>query len=203
MSGYPLVIEGTALSAVVAGGGRVATRKAMALLDAGAKVHVVAPAMTPQLEQLAVRTYELRLTKAHFTMDHLGEALLVIVATDDAEANALIAAQARARGRLVNVVNASDQGNCITPAVHRSGDLLVAVTTGRVPSAAMRIRDRLGQMLNERYAAAVQELAMLRRDMLNRGERDRWAEASTVLVGEGFCDEVESGQFATRLAEWR
>ena len=39
--------------------------------------------------------------------------------------------------------------------------------------------------------------------LLNRGQRDRWAEAASVLVGDDFCDEVESGQFDTRLAEWR
>ena len=50
MSGYPVVVEGTTLSAVIAGGGRVATRKALSLLEAGARVHVVAPLVTPMLE---------------------------------------------------------------------------------------------------------------------------------------------------------
>ena len=147
MSGYPLVLEGTAISAVVAGGGRVATRKVESLLEAGAKVHAVAPVITPQLEQLAARNYALRVTRAHFSSEHFGDALLVVVATDDPEANALIAAQARASGRLVNVTNAPDQGNCSTPAVYRSGDIAVAVSTGRVPAAAARIRDRIGRLL--------------------------------------------------------
>jgi precorrin-2 dehydrogenase/sirohydrochlorin ferrochelatase len=203
MSGYPLVLEGAGLSAVIAGGGRVATRKAMSLLDAGARVHVVAPVITPMLEQTATRNYDLRITRAAFSPGHIGDALFVIVATNDPEANALIAAQARALGRLVNVVNAPDQGNCITPAVHRSGDVTVAVTTGRVPTAAARIRDRLGRVVDNRYAAAVQELARLRSELLNRGERERWSTVSTTLVGDDFCDHVESGHFAERLTEWR
>ncbi|HEY9229552.1 MAG TPA: bifunctional precorrin-2 dehydrogenase/sirohydrochlorin ferrochelatase [Gemmatimonadaceae bacterium] len=202
MSGYPLVLEGTAISAVVVGGGRVATRKALALLETGAKVHVVAPIMTPQLEQAAERNHQLRVTRAHFALEHLGEALLIVVATDDAEANALIAAQARARGRLVNVVNAPDQGNCITPAVHRSGDVVVAVTAGRVPTAAARIRDRVGALLDSKYAGAIRDLAALRRDLLNRGARDRWSEASAALVGDDFCARVESGEFDVKVAEW-
>jgi siroheme synthase-like protein len=203
MSGYPLVLEGSTLSAVIAGGGRVATRKAMTLLESGARVHVVAPAVTPMLEQTEARNHELRITRASFAPEHFGNALLVVVATNDPEANALIAAQARALGRLVNVVNAPDQGNCITPAVHRSGDITVAVTTGRVPGAAARIRDRLGRMLDARYASAVRELAQLRAELLNRGDRERWTSASTTLVGDEFCDHVESGTFAARLAEWR
>src|SRR5262249_44106272 len=117
--------------------------------------------------------------------------------------NALIAAQARALGRLVNVASAPDQGNCITPAVHRSGDITVAVTTGRVPMAAARIRDRVGRLLNEPYAVAVRELTRLRSDLLQRGDRERWSTASSTLVGDDFCEHVESGRFAARLAEWR
>lgn len=203
MSGYPLVLEGTTLSAVVVGGGRVATRKTLALLEAGARVHVVAPVITPTLEQAISRHHELRITRAPFAPDHIGDALLVVVATNDAEANALIAAQARAQGRLVNVVSAPDQGNCITPAVHRSGEITVAVSTGRVPGAAARMRDRLSGLFDERYVSAVRELAVLRADLLNRGDRDRWTTASTTLVGDEFCAEVESGHFAARLAEWR
>ena len=203
MSGYPLVLEGTTLSAVVVGGGRVATRKVESLVAAGANVHVVAPVITPVLEQIAKRHPELRVTRAYFTPDHIGDALFVVVATDDPEANALIAAQARAQNRLVNVASAPDQGNCTTPAVHRTGDLLVAVSTGHVPTVAVRIRDRVARMIDARYAAAVRDLGTLRSALLNRGARDRWAEATTVLVGDDFCDRVESGEFDTRFAEWR
>ena len=203
MSGYPLVVEGTAISALVIGGGRVATRKVLSLLESGAKVHVIAPVFTPQLEQTASTNYDLRLTRSHFSEEQFSDALLVVVATDDAEANALIAAQARARGRLVNVVSAPDQGNCVTPAVHRSGDLVVAVSTGRVPAAAARIRDRVGRFVDARYAAAVRDLATLRSTLLNRGDRAQWSAASESLVGEDFCEQVESGQFEARFAQWR
>lgn len=203
MSGYPLVLEGTAISAVVAGGGPVATRKALGLLEAGARVHVVAPAITPLLEQAVTRHYELRITRAPFSPEFIGDALLVVVATNDPEANALIAAQARAQGKLVNVVSAPDQGNCISPAVHRHGDITIAVSTGRVPAASARMRDRLEHLFDERYVSAVRELAQLRSELLNRGQRERWSTASTTLVGNDFCADVESGRFAERLAEWR
>jgi len=203
MSAYPLVLEGTALSAVIAGGGRVATRKAIALLDAGARVRVIAPAVTPLLEQTLAQNQNLGITRATFAPGHIGDALLVVAATDDAEANALIAAQARALGRLVTVVDAPDLGNCITPAVHRSGDITLAVTTGGVPVAAARIRDRLGGLLDARYASAVRELARLRGELLHHGQRERWSAASSTLVGDDFCEHVESGHFPARLAEWR
>jgi siroheme synthase (precorrin-2 oxidase/ferrochelatase) len=117
--------------------------------------------------------------------------------------NARIAAEARARGRLINVVTAPEQGNCATPAVHRAGGVTVAVTADRVPTAAARIRDRVAAIVDQRYAGAVRDLTAFRASLLDRAARDRWIEANDALVGEDFCDCVEAGEFDARMAEWR
>ena len=54
MSGYPLLLEGSRIGALVVGGGRVAHRKAMALLESGAAVRVIAPEITSPLREAAV-----------------------------------------------------------------------------------------------------------------------------------------------------
>lgn len=203
MSAYPLMLDGSALSALVVGGGRVATRKVAGLLAAGARVHVVAPIVSLELEQRAVETDLLRITRARFSDEHFGDALLVIAATDDAETNVRVAAEARARGRLINVVTAPEQGNCVTPAVHRAGGVTVAVTADRVPTAAARIRDRVAAIVDQRYAGAVRDLTAFRAILLERSARDRWIEANDALIGEDFCDRVEAGEFDARMAEWR
>ena len=46
---YPLMLDLTGRRAVVVGGGRVALRRAQALLAAGALVHVIAPRVDPAL----------------------------------------------------------------------------------------------------------------------------------------------------------
>jgi len=196
------MLDGSALSALVVGGGRVATRKAAGLVAAGAHVRVVAPTISPELEQLSADAL-VHITRARFSEEHFGDALLVIVATDDAETNARIAADARARGRLVNVVTAPEQGNCATPAVHRAGGITVAVTADRVPTAAARIRDRVGRIIDERYAGAVRDLTAFRASLLEQQARDRWVEANGALVGDDFCDRVEAGEFDARMAAWR
>lgn len=203
MSAYPVMLDGSAVSALVVGGGTVASRKATALVEAGARVHVVAPRVEPALEQLAAGSGTLRLTKAAYASDHIGDALLIVAATDDSPLNARIAADARSRGRLVNVVDAPELGNCITPAVHHAGELVVAVSAGGVPGAAVRIRDSIATLLDARYSDAVRELAALRRTLLDEGRRDRWQEAASSLVAPDFCEQVESGRFAARIAEWR
>ncbi len=112
------MLDGALVSALVVGGGRVGTRKVGALLDAGATVRVVALSFSPELERLPG---ELTLVRAPYASEHLGDALLVVAATSDARVNARVAADARASGRLVNVADAPELGNCATPAVHRSG----------------------------------------------------------------------------------
>lgn len=203
MTAYPLVLEGSAITALVVGGGRVALRKVRALVAAGASVRVLAPAVDTELDALAAMNKSLRITRGVYGLEQLGDALFVIAATNDARVNAQIASDARAHGRLVNVVSAPELGNAVTPAVHRAGDIVIAVTTGGVPTAATRIRDALGRVIDERYANAVRELATLRQSLLDRGERDRWTDATTTLVGPDFCEQIESGCFGSRIAEWR
>jgi precorrin-2 dehydrogenase/sirohydrochlorin ferrochelatase len=198
-----LILDGTAIDALVIGGGTVGTRKALALLDAGASVRVVSPVVSKALRDAAATNDRLRISHGHYATTDLGGATLVVAATDDDATNAAVAADARAAGRLVNVASAPDLGNCATPAVHRAGDVVIAVTTGGVPSAAARIRDAIGDVFDVRFADAVRELSTLRRRMLDTGDRRRWAEASKSLIGSEFCAEVESGAFDERLAEWR
>ena len=135
-----------------------------------------------------------RVTRASYAPEHLTQATLVIAATDNPELNASIADEARAAGKLVNVADAPELGDFVTPAVHRSGDVVIAVATGGVPRAAARIRDSIAASFGDRYGIAIDSLSRLRRALLDRGERDAWRAASSELIGAAFCDEVESGK---------
>lgn len=202
MSGYPIVLDGTAIDALVVGGGEVAARKVFALLDAGARVHVVAPFLTAGLDA-ATDHARLRVTHSRYSTEHLADATLVYAATDDPETNARIAADAKHVGKLVNVADAPRQGHFVTPAVHRSGDVVIAVVAGGVPKAAARIRDLIAESIDGRYARAVDVLSHLRRDLLDRGDRAGWRSASSQLIGENFRDDVEAGRIATKVDAWR
>jgi len=199
---YPLMLDGAALSAVIIGGGAVAARKASALLGAGATVRVVSPSVTMELETLA-RDSSIEIIRDRYAKRHIGDAGLVIAATDDDTVNAEVAVDAKSLGRLVNVASEPSSGNCITPAVHRAGDVVIAVSAGGVPSAAARIRDDVARRVDDRYAAAVKELSSLRRALLERDERERWSAATAALLDDDFCRRVESGLFGEALAEWR
>ena len=179
----------------------VALRKARALLDAGATVRVVAPQVADDFDTLDGS--RLRVARRRYAAGDIGDAMLVIAATSSRDVNAQVARDARERGRLVNVADAPDEGNCTTPAVHRSGDLVIAVTAGGVPAVAARVRDAIARRFSGSYAEAVAQLSSARTALLASGQRERWAQLSSDAIGADFCESVEAGTFSRRLVPWR
>ncbi len=91
--GYPIELDLTGKAAVVIGGGRVALRRTRTLVEAGAKVTVIAPALHPELSTLPVTTLQRRYQHGDLT-----GAWLVHAATDDPEVNASVATAAQDLG---------------------------------------------------------------------------------------------------------
>lgn len=202
MSGVPILVDGAGLRVLVVGGGPVAARKLAAFLHAGARVRVVAPHATESISALAASAEIEWLARAYQPAD-LGDAQLVVAATDDRAVNAKVAADARAVYRLVNVADEPDDGTFTMMAVHRSGSLVVGVSAGGVPGAAARIRDAIARRFDARYARALERLAGVRRTALERGDGERWrAMARTVVNGE-FCRAVEDETLDEKVAPWR
>jgi siroheme synthase-like protein len=198
MAGYPLVLEGTRLTALVVGGGRVAHRKVVALLDAGARVRVVALRLCPALRDLGQTSPRLRIEERAYRPEDIADATLVVAATDDRRVNGAVAVDAERERRLVNVADAPREGNCITAATHRSGPLIVAVAAG-IPRASVRIRDAIAKRFDERYAAALGALAATRARLLAAGERAAWQAVEQQMTGPDFCAQVEDGMLSQRL----
>lgn len=215
MTAIPLAVNGTAISVLIVGGGRVATRKALSLLGAGAGVRLIAPEITDELGALSARYARLSIFRREYAgPPDIANAVLVIAATASTEVNARVAADAHAAHRLVNVVDAPGSGSFTTMAVHRAGDVVIGVSAGNVPSAAARIRDRIALQIDQRYGAAVAACSALREQMLTRerastsgntdsGAKGEWADVNSRLIGRNFCESVEGGTFATTLAACR
>ncbi|RJL22838.1 uroporphyrinogen-III C-methyltransferase [Bailinhaonella thermotolerans] len=133
---------------LVVGGGRVAQRRVPALLDAGARVVLVSPEVTPALEDLidAGRvTWECR---AYAAGDCEG-AWLVQACSDDSGVNAAVAAEAEAAR--VWCVRADDAAASAawTPASGRVGEVGVGVLAGGDPRRAAGVRDAVVEALRD------------------------------------------------------
>lgn len=201
MSAIPIALEGSRIGALVVGGGVVGTRKAAAFAAAGARVRVIAPEISPELESLAATCDRVTVIREKFDSAMLGDEKIVVVATNSSRANAKIAAEAAAHGALVNRADAPDESHFHTMAVHRCGDIVVGVVAGGVPTAAARIRDAIARRIDGRYAAAIDALRRVRfRSRATKPEE--WARLQETLIGADFCGDVESGKFAEGASEW-
>lgn len=197
------MLAGDRVVVLVVGGGAVGERKARQFLAAGAQVTVIAPEIGVELERVAVGEPRLTLVKRRYEPSELGEASLVIAATNDAATNAAVARDADALGRLVNVVDDPDAGTFTTCAIHRAGDLTVGVSAGRVPAAAAAIAAEIGRRFDGRYERAIRALRGLRDRLLAAGKRDDWQRASDDLIGPAFVGDVEAERIEGKAASWR
>jgi siroheme synthase-like protein len=201
VSDFAIALHGERITAVVVGGGAVGTRKALALADAGAQVTVVAPQVSEEIAE-AERQRRLNVVREEYDSGRLKGANIVVAATDSREANAQIAVDAHANGQLVNITDFPDEGNFHTMALHRSGDVTIAVSSGGVPGAAARIRDAIAERFDARYERAVSALRGLRSRLI-AGGNDRWKTAAPELLGDDFCSSVENGSFTDKVDSWR
>jgi precorrin-2 dehydrogenase/sirohydrochlorin ferrochelatase len=195
------MLEGSGLRVLVVGGGSVAARKAGALCVAGAVVRLVAPEVGAAIRAL-VETGRVEYVARRYAAGDVGDADLVIAATDDRATNSAVAAEARAAHRLVNVADAPDEGTFVTMAAHHAGGLVIGVSAG-VPAAAARIRDAIAERFDARYGVALAELSGLRDVLLAAGRGARWREVSADVTGAGFCDTIDAGRFEERMRPWR
>ena len=155
--------------AVIIGGGTVALRKLHPLLAAGASVRVVAPSICPEIAALE-DSGALDARVGSYTASDLDGAFLVIAATDNAQVNEQVCADARERGMLVAVADNPAAGNCTFPALLRRGDLEIAVSTGgRCPTFAADVRDHIAEQIGDEYGTILLQLAEEREKLLTNG----------------------------------
>lgn len=159
---YPIFLDLLARPCLVVGGGEVAERKVHSLLQAGGQVTVISPTLTAQLQAWETERRIAVHLRPYETEDLKGFAL-VFAATDDEQLQCRVAAEARAAGVLVNVVDRPELCSFIVPALVSQGDLTVAISTnGASPALARQIRRTLEQQFGEEYALALQVLARVR-----------------------------------------
>jgi uroporphyrin-III C-methyltransferase/precorrin-2 dehydrogenase/sirohydrochlorin ferrochelatase len=153
MNLYPLALRLDGLPVLVVGGGAVATRRVPALLDAGARVVVVSPSLTPALRSLA-DAGRLSWVARRFVPSDVDDVWLAHVAVDDPAAAAAVSDAAAARR--VFCVRADDRhaATAWTPAVTRHGPVTVAVLGGGDPLLSMGVRDRIRELLSGTPVAA-------------------------------------------------
>ena len=128
---------------LVVGGGKVALRKTRGLLEAGARVTVIAPEWESDFETLPVR-----LVPRRFRASDLGNAVLVFAATNDRLTNHRVGIAAKGKGVFANIADSSEECHFIVPARVQRGSVHVAISTGgENPRLSAELRKKLEEIL--------------------------------------------------------
>lgn len=134
---------------LVVGGGRVGQRKVELLLDAGACVHLVCPDCVAELDGL-VRAGRIRHAARRFEDADVAGRSLVFACTDDKHVNRRILEVAHAARVPCCCADGNwADGDFVTPAILRAGDVMIAVSTsGKSCRQSRLIKDNLRKHLD-------------------------------------------------------
>jgi|GEM_PF-443956 precorrin-2 dehydrogenase/sirohydrochlorin ferrochelatase len=176
---YPAFLDLKERSCVIIGGGQIAEGKIASLLECGAKIKMISPEVTSEVQGMADAGI-LRLEKRKYQEGDLEGAFLAIAAitTDDNLVNRTIAEEAEQRNVLLNVADVTHLCTFITPSVVNKGDVTVAISTsGLSPALARKLREELqgDPVLN--YADMAPMLSEVRLELRKEGKvvlADHW-----------------------------
>src|SRR4030042_7078930 len=157
---YPAFLNLKGKKTVVVGGGKIAERKILALLKAGADVTVISPEITKRIEQEKLKGRVKNISRQYRRGDSR-KAFLVIAATSSQEINRRVSEDATC---LVNVVDTPSLCNFIVPSVLQRGHLTIAVSTAGIsPALSKSIRKELEKLYGPEFAEYLQLLEKIRK----------------------------------------
>ncbi|MFT5421079.1 MAG: uroporphyrin-III C-methyltransferase/precorrin-2 dehydrogenase/sirohydrochlorin ferrochelatase [Candidatus Endobugula sp.] len=153
MNYMPFFFDLKGRECLIVGGGSIATRKARLLSKAGAKLIVVAPYITDEMQKMvAANSGECHL-RGYESKD-LERGVVIICATDNSEINQRVSIEAQAKRLPVNVVDSPTLCSIITPAIVDRSPLMIAITSGGdAPVLARQMRAKLEVLFPSAYGA--------------------------------------------------
>lgn len=159
---YPIYLDIENRDVVIVGGGNVCARKAETMMRYGARVTIVAPEFTDEIEQWA-RDEKLTTRRKRYDAGDLSGATIVIASTDEQAVNEQVAADCRQRRIPVNVVDVTPLCEFIVPAIVESGGIQIAVSTGgKSPALARTLKEDLQRFVGPEYSEVNELLGSLR-----------------------------------------
>jgi uroporphyrin-III C-methyltransferase/precorrin-2 dehydrogenase/sirohydrochlorin ferrochelatase len=158
---------------VVVGGGTVAQRRLPRLVDAGARVELISPEITPGVQSMVDRD-EILWQQRLYAADDLDGAWYVVVATSDREVNAEVTRDAYERRIFCVRSDAGAEGSAVTPASGEHDGMMLGVLAGGEHRRSASVRDGL--------------LDALRAGTVSDRESPEHHRGQVVLVGGGPGD---------------
>jgi precorrin-2 dehydrogenase/sirohydrochlorin ferrochelatase len=165
---YPIFLNLEGKDCVVIGGGNVAERKVLRLIDTGVKILVISPGLSPVLKSLAEKGRIVHRERKYMKGDLQG-AFLAISATNNKKINESVFEEAGEKQVFLNVVDVPRLCDFLVPSVIRQGDLMIAISTnGKSPALAKKIRKELAEVFGWEYSVFLDLMGAIRLRLLTK-----------------------------------
>lgn len=152
---FPLNIDIEREQAVIIGGGAVALRRARTLRQCGARVRVISPE-TANFEDCGCE-----IINRSYRSGDLDGAMLAVAATNDAEVNRRVGAEAREKGIWVNLADSAEDCDFYFPSIIEENGITISVSAaGMSPALVRSVSDKIRKMLPDFVADARSEYTL-------------------------------------------
>lgn len=207
MAYFPMFVDMTERECLIVGGGNVAYRKVIVMLDFGAKVTVVAENICDELRKLTIddisneyksglytANKENRITfiKRRFEPKDCDGMEMVIAATDDNALNHEIAEYCKAKDIMVNVVDQKADCSFIFPSYIKEKNLVAAFSSGgNSPVLTQYLKGKEQEILTPFLGELNEYMGQIREKVI--AQYDTEAERKRVFK-EILCAAIDNGR---------
>lgn len=204
MAYFPMFVDMTERECLIVGGGNVAYRKVMVMLDFGAKVTVVAEDICEELRKLIAgdranngwfssdAADRITIIKRKFERKDCDGMQMVIAATDDNALNHEIAEYCKAKGIMVNAVDQKADCSFIFPSYIKEKNLVAAFSSGgNSPVLTQYLKGKEEEILTPFLGELNEYMGQIREKVI--AEYDTEAERKRVFK-EILCAAIDNGR---------
>jgi precorrin-2 dehydrogenase/sirohydrochlorin ferrochelatase len=207
MAYFPMFVDMTERECLIVGGGNVAYRKVIVMLDFGAKVTVVAEDICDELRKLTIddiasedktgsytANKENRITfiKRRFERKDCDGMEMVIAATDDNALNHEIAEYCKAKDIMVNAVDQKADCSFIFPSYIKEKNLVAAFSSGgNSPVLTQYLKGKEQEILTPFLGELNEYMGQIREKVI--AQYDTQAERKRVFK-EILCAAIDNGR---------
>lgn len=204
MAYFPMFVDMTERECLIVGGGNVAYRKVMVMLDFGAKVTVVAEDICDELRKLIAgdranngwfssdAADRITIIKRRFERKDCDGMEMVIAATDDNALNHEIAEYCKAKDIMVNAVDQKADCSFIFPSYIKEKNLVAAFSSGgNSPVLTQYLKGKEQEILTPFLGELNEYMGQIREKVI--AQYDTEAERKRVFK-EILCAAIDNGR---------
>ena len=167
---YPILISLERFPCLVVGGGKVACRKVLSLLEFNAEITVISPKFCKQLLDMYQRGL-IQIIRKSYSKEFIKNYKIIFSTTDNPETNRIIRNDCNSEGILLNAADNPALCDFILPANIKRGDLTISISSqGKAPFFTKEMKKKLEQYITPVYADIMELAGEYRKKLLKEGK---------------------------------